>query len=457
LARQYVRYPAAVVGLIIILGMVVGSVYALVALPYSDLGLEWYTDSVTGKTYVPKAAMPAWSNILRSSPLLSTLILDSREADPLVSKSQRLNDDGTRTVTITFQFDYEYGQIPQETFLYFYSQYEAKRPFLFWTWTTPDGRVEDLVAMTDPGHLKIALSDFVFSGPSAAQRAIAAHPALADYPESEMALNYLFVDPDDPTHAVNTGGYELRLDAILFEENAEFDAELVMLGQVYGAGGTDGFRRDLIVPLVWGMPFALVFGLVAAFVSVFVALLLGAAAVWYGGGVDWFVQRLSDLNMVLPILAISVVFYAYYGLDIWMVLLIIVVFSSFGSPVKTFRSAFLQVKEAAYIESAKSYGASDARMVFRYMIPRIMPVLIPQLIYLIPAFVFLEATLGMFNIRMIYPTWGRIIYGALNYGLTYGSRFWVLQPLALVFLTGLAFAMVGFALDKILNPKLESA
>jgi peptide/nickel transport system permease protein len=96
-------------------------------------------------------------------------------------------------------------------------------------------------------------------------------------------------------------------------------------------------------------------------------------------------------------------------------------------------------------------------MVFRYMIPRIMPVLIPQLIYLIPAFVFLEATLGMFNIRMIYPTWGRIIYGALNYGLTYGSRFWVLQPLALVFLTGLAFAMVGFALDKILNPKLESA
>jgi peptide/nickel transport system permease protein len=360
-------------------------------------------------------------------------------------------------VTITFQFDYEYGQIPQETFLYFYSQYEAKRPFLFWTWTTPDGRVEDLVAMTDPGHLKIALSDFVFSGPSAAQRAIAAHPALADYPESEMALNYLFVDPDDPTHAVNTGGYELRLDAILFEENAEFDAELVMLGQVYGAGGTDGFRRDLIVPLVWGMPFALVFGLVAAFVSVFVALLLGAAAVWYGGGVDWFVQRLSDLNMVLPILAISVVFYAYYGLDIWMVLLIIVVFSSFGSPVKTFRSAFLQVKEAAYIESAKSYGASDARMVFRYMIPRIMPVLIPQLIYLIPAFVFLEATLGMFNIRMIYPTWGRIIYGALNYGLTYGSRFWVLQPLALVFLTGLAFAMVGFALDKILNPKLESA
>ncbi len=457
MAGQYVRYPAAVVGLAIIVAMLIGSVYALVALPYSEIGLEWYTDSVTGKTYVPKAAMPSWANWFRREPLLSRLILDSRDPGPEVGRSERVNADGTRTVTITYTFDYEYGQVPQEAFLYFYSDYEARRPFVFWTWTTPGGRVEDLVAMTDPGHLKIALSDFVFSGPSAARRTVDAHPALASFPDDELGLYYLFVDPDDAEHAVNPGTYELQLDAILFEDEAEINAELVLLGQVYGPGGTDGLRRDLIVPLVWGMPFALVFGLIAAFVSVFVALLLGAAAVWYGGLVDWLVQRLSDLNMVLPILAISVVFYAYYGLDIWLVLLIIVVFSSFGSPVKTFRAAFLQVKQAAYIESAKSYGASDRRMVFRYMIPRIMPVLIPQLIYLIPTFVFLEATLGMFNIRMIYPTWGRIIYGALNYGLTYGSRYWVLQPLALVFATGLAFAMVGFALDKILNPKLESA
>src|SRR5690606_32879573 len=138
----------------------------------------------------------------------------------------------------------------------------------------------------------------------------------------------------------------------------------------------------LLVPLVWGMPFALLFGLGAAIFSVSVALFLGAAAVWYGGWIDWFVQRLSDLNMVLPVLAIGVLFYSFYGLSIWSVLFVIVLFSSFGSPVKTFRSAFLQLKQAGYIEAARTYGASDGRIIFRYMIPKIMPLLIPQLIYL---------------------------------------------------------------------------
>jgi len=80
--------------------------------------------------------------------------------------------------------------------------------------------------------------------------------------------------------------------------------------------------------------------------------------------------------------------------------------------------------------------------------------LIPQIILLIPSFVFLEATLGLFNISSMYPTWGKVIYQALSKGAWFGSRYWVLQPLALLLITGLGFSMFGVALERILNPRL---
>ena len=78
----------------------------------------------------------------------------------------------------------------------------------------------------------------------------------------------------------------------------------------------------------------------------------------------------------------------------------------------------------------------------------------PQLVILVPSFVFLEATLGLFNINTGLPTWGTVIYQAMTKGAMYGSRFWVLEPLALLLLTGVAFALFGSALERLLNPRL---
>ena len=83
-----------------------------------------------------------------------------------------------------------------------------------------------------------------------------------------------------------------------------------------------------------------------------------------------------------------------------------------------------------------------------------MPVLIPLVVSQVPSFIFWEATLGFFNIKSVYPSWGRIIYEGLSRGALYGSPFWVLQPILLLLLTGLAFAMLGQALERILNPRV---
>jgi peptide/nickel transport system permease protein len=230
---------------------------------------------------------------------------------------------------------------------------------------------------------------------------------------------------------------------------------LVILGQVYGVAGTDYRRRDLLLPLLWGMPFALVLGLLGAILTTVAAMIVAAAGVWFGGWVDGLVQRITEANMILPVLAICVLFYALYNVSLWTILGIIVLLNVFSGPTKAFRAAFLQVREAPYVEAAQAYGASDWRIIMHYMVPRIIPVLIPQLVALIPSYVFLEATLGMFNIKSTYPTWGRVIYEALQHGLSWGSRYWVLEPIALLLLTGFAFAMIGAALDRILNPRLR--
>ncbi len=108
------------------------------------------------------------------------------------------------------------------------------------------------------------------------------------------------------------------------------------------------------------------------------------------------------------------------------------------------------------METAKSYGAKNSRIIFRYMLTRLITVLIPQLVILVPSSVFLEATLGFFNIKMPYPTWGTMIYQAtMRKGLFY-TPYWMLQPIALLLLTGLGFTLFGSALERILNPRLKN-
>ena len=93
-----------------------------------------------------------------------------------------------------------------------------------------------------------------------------------------------------------------------------------------------------------------------------------------------------------------------------------------GSPTKSFRAAFLQVVESPYIEAAQAYGASNWRIITRYLIPRVMPVVIPQVVSIIPSFIFLEATLGLFNIKMIWKL--------INYCLkVFRLKRYLMQPL----------------------------
>jgi peptide/nickel transport system permease protein len=452
-AAEVVRYPSAIIGFCIIGVLIIGSLYAVIFLPYEKIGDDWSRSSFVGQPQTPKLARPAWTNLFIKGNYLSTLKLNSIQGDAEREFFPLSGD--TNQVILTFNFDYDYAAFPSEVFLYLSSSFESKRGFASIFWRTPDGRELEL-RTTEVSNLTY----YDFENGIQYRRWVNDNPNFGEWfnPDDlpRNAPHYLlFADPDQPLPKVVQGNYELVIDGFTFEEGSDIQAELVMLGQVYGAAGTDFYRRDLTVPLLWGMPFALLIGLGGALFTTIISMALAATGVWFGGWVDNLVQRLIDANLVLPILAIAVMAYAFLGISVWTILIVYVFLNAFGTPTKNFRAAFLQIKDAPYIEAAKAYGAKNARIISKYMVPRLIPVLVPQLVILIPAFVFLEATLGFFNIRMLYPTWGTVIYQAAMRGGLYGSRFWMLQPIALLLLTGLGFSLFGFALERILNPRLS--
>lgn len=447
-----IRYPSAVIGLTIILLFIIGSFYAVLAYPYQESGREWYTNRLTGQARVPRLAKPAWTNLFRSEKLPETITLNSAlgEAHKQISR----NPDGSDEITLTYSFAYPYDDIPQDVIIYYESTYTTKTPFAVVTWITPDGK--------EYAFNGSATKDISFN----LTENISMRRYLRDNPEwsawlstdaiqTGSALWVLFAQPHAETPILQQGTYQVRIDALSFEEGNDLDAELVLIGKVFGAGGTDFMRRDLMFPLLWGLPYVIFFGLFGALVTTVLALIVAAVGVWFGGWVDNLIQRITEANMILPILAIAILIHVIFGVSMTIIIIGVILMNVFSTPTKTFRAAFMQIKDSLYIEAAQVYGASNARLVFTYMIPRVLPIIIPQLVILIPGFIFLEATFGLFNIRSMYPTWGRIIYEALREGAQYGSHYWVLEPLFMLLLTAFAFTLLGSALDRVLNPRLK--
>jgi peptide/nickel transport system permease protein len=269
----------------------------------------------------------------------------------------------------------------------------------------------------------------------------------------------LLADPDSDAEepVALEGTYTMQISALTFEPDSDVDAELVLYGQVHGLAGTDHRRRDLMIALLWGTPIALAFGLLASVGTSVTTMVIAGVGTWFGGWVDGIIQRITEVNMVLPFLPILIMVGTFYSKSLWLMLGVTILLSIFTGSIKTYRAMFIQVRESAYIEAAQAYGATSGRLIFSYLVPRLIPMIIPALVVTIPTFVFLEAALAVLGLGdPILPTWGKVINeGYTNGALHQGQYYWVLEPSALLMLTGLAFSLLGFSLDRIFNPRLR--
>jgi peptide/nickel transport system permease protein len=435
--QSLLKYPSAILGLLVVLLLVSTAVFAMVKIPYSEAirlwrgGEEvWYQN--------PKFAPPAWINAFSEKKYAESFAV--RTTDGSMEKTVVPGAEDTATVTITYPLEFTYDYYPQEMILYITSHYQVKQSFISVELLTPDGRkiritnasLNDRMTyrFSQDQKLKTRLkTDDIF-------------PALFSLPDSDEPLK---------------GQYQLLITGTTFEPGADIDVEFVLHGQVYGLAGTDQSRRDLVVPLLWGAPVALAFGLIASLGTLVLTMVIAAVGTWYGGWLDELIQRITEVNLVLPFLSILIMIGTFYSRSIWVILGATILLNIFTGAIKGYRSIFMQVKESMYIEAARAYGASSPRIIFLYLIPRMIPLLIPGLVSSVPAFVFLEASLAVLGLGdPVLPTWGKIIQDAQANGALYrGYYYWILEPAVLLMITGLGFAMLGFALDRVFNPRLR--
>lgn len=433
------RYPSAVAGLVIIALLFVFAAYALIKIPPAEAIRLWKGEGQIWRQ-VPRNAKPAWLNYFY------------KEKQPLTTKVSSIDNpelktavdlgNGIATQDFVFEFDYQYDGFPSEISLFFISKFTSARPYATVKWVTPDGREIKLADLT----VSSADNAYVISQDSNVTRALG----------GVRPDRGLFADPNDPSKVLK-GTYQLVVEGLVFEENSTMEAELVVYGKLHGLAGTDHRRRDIMVALMWGAPVALSFGLLAAVGSSLATMMLAAFGVWFGGLIDSSIRRINEIVMILPLLPILIMVGMFYSRSIWTMLGVTILLGIFGSSILSYRSMFLQVKASGYIDAARAYGASNFRIIFRYLIPKVIPVLIPGFVTQIPSFVFLEATLAVLGLGDPHlPTWGKLLNDAYSEGALFtGHYYWVLEPAVLLVITGLGFAMVGFALDRIFNPRLR--
>ncbi|MCI2424797.1 ABC transporter permease [Candidatus Acetothermia bacterium] len=433
--RQLMRYPAAAIGLAIIVILVVVAIYTVIAIPYNEAIRLWRGGGGLWAEY-PKNAWPEWINLLPGENRPTTIILCSTEVG---EKTVRPLAGGVSKVEILLPFDFTYDGFPQEISVFFAPQFDKRAPFAKITWLTPDGREIRVGERTAVGVYRMSIDGDLTRrlGGRAAHIGLFADPAAEGQPLK--------------------GRYTLRVKGWLMEENADLDARLVVFGQVHGLAGTDHLRRDLMVGLLWGIPVALVFGLLAAVGTQISTFILAAIGVWHRKWVDGAFRWLTQVNIIMPLLPILIMIGMFFSRSIGVMLGVIIFFNIFSASYFVLRAMFLQIKESSYIEAARAYGAGNSRIIFRYLIPKVIPVLLPQFILVVPGFVFLEASLAVLGLGDPHlPTLGKIIHEAhVNAAIFVGHYYWIVLPGVLLMVMGIAFAMVGYTLDRIINPRLR--
>ncbi len=226
--------------------------------------------------------------------------------------------------------------------------------------------------------------------------------------------------------------------------------------------GTDLLGHDILTGLIWGSRVSLYIGFVAIFISVSIGIVIGAISGYYGGLVDEFFMRFTDIIISIPsffllILAISVFSDSLREYGAWGAPTVMaVIFGALGwtSTCRIVRAEFLALRGLEYAEAARVLGASDQRIIFRHLLPNAMaPVIVNATIGM--AYIILGeaglAYLGLGNPQT--PSWGRMLQLAQE-----GMRFawWAaIIPGLAIFCAVLAFNMLGDALRDALDPRLK--
>ncbi len=211
--------------------------------------------------------------------------------------------------------------------------------------------------------------------------------------------------------------------------------------------GSDAYGRDQFSRFLFGGQISMLAGLIAAILSVSIGIIVGGIAGYYGGWLDELLMRGGELFLALPWLYLLFAVRAALPLHIsqWEVFLLLVsVMGLIGwaRPARLIRGVVLSAKQRTFVVAARGFGASDAYLLRRHVLPQTYAVLVTQMTLLIPQYVLAEVTLTFLGLGVgePMPSWGALLSSLQQYYVL-SSYWWMflpalfLVPLFLVFYT----------------------
>ncbi len=443
--NEFKRSRTGLVGIAILSGLVLMTVYAIAAIPLKSF-TQWNNPSFW--IDLPRSAAPAWINLFGPK-MPEHIVMTAKDA----LRSTSL-DQGVRIVTDSYRLSFNYDSYPNDFMLIYSTRYGTIQPALQIDVIRPDGKEFRIYFESLPPSDQSSneFSARLFSTDRLIADSLREYRNLFRY-AVDTSRPQVMIFSDLHQNKVLKGTYTIRQTFYLFgPSDSVVNSGVIVGGKVYGIMGTDDLRRDLAIGILWAAPVALFIGITVSVAAVVIGLIYGVVAGYKGRHTDEGLMRVNDLFYSLPTLPLLVILSMTVGRSIFLITGFLIIFGWVGM-AKISRSLALQIKNLHYVEASKLMGQSDIKIIFKHIIPQLLPLTFASIAIAVPSAILGEAALSFLGLGdPSIPTWGQILHEANSASAaSRGLWWWIIPPGLLIAVTGLAFALVGNALDNIVN------
>ncbi|WP_163849533.1 ABC transporter permease [Pseudooceanicola aestuarii] len=217
--------------------------------------------------------------------------------------------------------------------------------------------------------------------------------------------------------------------------------------------GTDNAGRDMLSAIFYGLRTSFIIGLSAGACALMVGICVGLTAAYFGGRVEALLMRIVDLQLSMPAILLALVLVAMLGQGVSQIILALVV-AQYAYFARTTHGAATVERGKDYIEAARSTPLPTRRVLFRHLLPNVMPPLIVVATVQVASAIALEATLSFLGVGLplTEPSLGSLISNGFKY--IHSDRYWLsIYPGIFLMITVVAINLVGDQVRHVLDPR----
>lgn len=444
--QEFLKSKMGIAGITILTVLVITSIIAMIVIPVETFQ-EWNNPS--SWILYPKVATPIWVNVFLIEKIPEHKILENPNI-------QTISQEEILLTSHKFGLNFDYEFFPND-FIYVFSSEYVGSPLLKMSVTRPDGIKLELLSTSLPySNSKTIHSERIFSTDGIIKKNLLFQSEKFQFSLDRLSSEDIIFSKLQTNESLK-GNYIFSVDLYgINSENQIHESKLIIGGKAFGIMGTDELRRDLAVGLLWGTPLALFIGIVVSIASVIMGLLYGVYAGFKGKKTDETLMRFNDVIYALPALPFLIILSVTISNSIFLMIGFLMIFGWVGI-AKVARSMSIQIKTRGYVDAANMMGQKDSKIIFKHILPQLLPYTFASIAISVPAAITTEAGLSFLGLGdPSFPTWGQILHDANTFGAAArGLWWWIMPPGIMIAVTGLAFVFIGNALDAIVNPKLK--